>query len=390
MKNRKLLILHTECVSLRGGEKYLYETIKRLPKSLRVILCLETVSPYWNKRFSARGIAVFHLWKPLFGYWFFLPLTVLVNCYRLKEVVDDHTVVLATNFPLNFLAVLLSKKTVVFCFEPLSIFYDRVRICTMSFRAKILLIMARMCYQWFDAYAIRRASVLATLNAHVALYIKNRYKRTPDVYLPNGVDHKIFFPINNRASHNHLILLHSTDYTILKGTELLIRSLRKVVQQYPNIEVRISESVNNSVEKEKYLALVNSLHLKKVVRFMGTISENQLPSFYQSGDVFCYLGSPYCGGGSTASLSVIEAQACGIPVLRSLGGDQEIVNSKTGYYIHDYSEKGIAKAILRFLLLSNSKRRSLSKGARQHAVKQFSWDKTADTLSKAVQKIYYA
>ena len=308
MKNRKLLILHTECVSLRGGEKYLYETIKRLPKQLRVVLCLETVSLYWSRRFRELGVTVAPLWKPRFGYWFFLPITILINYFCLLRVVDDHTVVLTTNFPLNFLGVILSKKSLVFCFEPLSIFYDQVRFNTMSFRAKFFLNIARTCYQWFDAYAIRHATLLATLNAHVAQYIINRYKRAPDLYLPNGVDHQIFFPTKKRSSRNHFILLHSTDYTMLKGTELLIRSLRRVVQRYPNIEVHISESINNSIEKEKYLSLISSLHLKKVVRFVGIISEDQLPSFYQSGDVFCYLGSPYCGGGSTASLSVFWGQ----------------------------------------------------------------------------------
>jgi glycosyltransferase involved in cell wall biosynthesis len=127
-----------------------------------------------------------------------------------------------------------------------------------------------------------------------------------------------------------------------------------------------------------------------VVRFVGTIPEKQLPSFYRSGDVYCYLGSPYCGGGSTASLSVVEAQACGIPVLRSLGGDGEIVDQKTGYYIHDYSEKGVARAIMRFLCLSQSKKRALSREARQHSIKEYSWNKTTNALVRAINTLSYA
>lgn len=390
MKNRKLIILHTECVASRGGEKYLFEITKRLPRQYAVTLYLERVSVYWKKRFQTSGITVSFLWKPRFGYWLLLPFTVLVNYFRLKHRVDNDTVVFATNFPLNFLGVLLSKKSLVFCFEPLSVFYDQARIKTMSVRSKTFLSLARFLYHSFDVYAIRHASILASLNSHVAQYILQRYKRAPDIYLSNGVNCRVFFPIKHSASHNHFVLLHSTDYTMLKGTELLIRSLPTVVQQHPTMKVRISESVGNPTEKEKYIYLVKALRLEKVVLFVGTLPESKLPSFYRSGDVFCYLGSPYCGGGSTASLSVIEAQACGIPVLRSLGGDGEILHSKTGYYIHSYSESGVADAILRFIQLSYSKKRSLSKKARQHIVKHFSWNKTANALGGIIQKMYYA
>lgn len=386
---QQLIVLHTEFTDLRGGEKYFYELIRRVSQKHAVSLYVENISPYWRERFNKSRANVYVLWKFPCCYWMLLPIALLINFIRLRGRVGEGSVVFATSFPLNYLAILLSKKTIVLCSEPLSIFYDSVRVRTMSIRAKLFVTIARVLYRPFDTYGIRHANVLATLNPHVASYIKNRYRRTPDVYLPNGVDHQIFSPVKRRVPHNRFILLHSTDYTTLKGTELLIRSMSRVVQRYSNIEVWISESVCNPTEKEKYISLVRSLHLEGAFRFVGTVSEKKLPSFYRSGDVFCYLGSPFCGGGSTASLSVIEAQSCGIPVLRSLGGNGEIVDQKTGYYIHDYSENGVAKEIVRFLRLPNSKKRMLSRAARHHSVKKFSWDKTANTLVSTINKLSY-
>lgn len=387
---RQLVVLHTEFLASRGGEKYFYELIRRVSKKYAVSVYVENISPYWIKQFNKLHINVYKLWRFPCCYWILLPITFLVNFFRLRKRVEEGSVVFATSFPLNYLAVLLSKKTIVLCSEPLSIFYDGVRIRTMSLRAKFFVTVARVLYQAFDMYAIHHASILATLNAHVASYIKNTYQRNPDIYVPNGVDGHFFSPIKRHSARNRFILLHSTDYTVLKGTELLIRSVVEVVRRYSDIEIYISESISNAVEKEKYTSLVRSLHLEGIIRFVGTIPEKQLPSFYRSGDVYCYLGSPYCGGGSTASLSVIEAQACGIPVLRSLGGDGEIVDQKTGYYIRDYSERGVARAIMRFLCLPQSKKCALSLAARQHSIKEYSWDKTTNTLVKAINTLSYA
>jgi len=386
---QQLIVLHTEFIALRGGEKYFYELIRRVSQKYAISLYVEDVSPYWEKQFNKLHVNVYKLWRFPCCYWILLPITFLINFFRLRKRVGEGSVVFATSFPLNYLAVLLSKKTIVLCSEPLSIFYDSVRVHTMSLRAKLFVTIARVLYRPFDTYGIRHANVLATLNVHVASYINNTYQRSPDIYLPNGVDHQIFSPVKRRVPHNRFILLHSTDYTMLKGTELLIRSISRVVRHYSDIEVHISESISDTIEKEKYTALVRSLHLEGEFQFVGTVSEKKLPSFYRSGDVFCYLGSPFCGGGSTASLSVIEAQSCGIPVLRSLGGNGEIVDQKTGYYIHDYSENGVAKEIVRFLRLPNSKKRMLSRAARHHSVKKFSWDKTANTLVSIINKLSY-
>lgn len=389
MNNRKLLILHTEFIASRGGEKYVYELTQRISKKYTVSLYTERIIPYWLERFKKKHINVCTLWKPVCCYWLVLPITLLVNFFRLKKTVGKNSVVFATNFPLSLLGVLLSKNSILFCFEPLPIYYDRIRIRIMSLRAKLFVTVSKLLYQRLDEYAIRHATVLATLNTHVASYIKRRYQRTPDVYLPNRVDYQFFSPIKRRSPRDRFILLHSTDYTVLKGTELFIRSLPRVIQRYSNIEAWISESIHNPIEKEKYTALIQSLRLTRVVRFIGTVSEKQLPSFYRSGDVFCFLGSPYCAGGSTASFSVLEAQSCGTPVLRSFGGEVEIIDRKTGYYIHDYSEEGVAKEIIRFLQLPNSKKRTLSQAARNYIIKQFSWNKTVNTFAKTIEKMPY-
>ena len=390
MITKRLVVLHTEFIALRGGEKYFYELMRRVSKKYAVSLYVENISPYWIRQFSRLHINVRKLWRSPCCYWMLLPIGFLINFFKVRGKIDGGTVVFATSFPLNYLAVLLSKRNIVLCSEPLSIFYDSVRIRTMSLRAKLFVTIARVLYQAFDMYAIHHTNILATLNVHVALYIKNTYQRSPDIYVPNGVDGRFFSPVKRRSERNRFILLHSTDYTMLKGTELLIRSISRVMGRYSDIEVYISESISDAVEKEKYTSLVRLLHLEGVVRFVGTIPEKQLPSFYRSGDVYCYLGSPYCGGGSTASLSVVEAQACGIPVLRSLGGDGEIVDQKTGYYIHDYSEKGVARAIMRFLCLSQSKKRALSREARQHSIKEYSWNKTTNALVRAINTLSYA
>lgn len=109
--------------------------------------------------------------------------------------------------------------------------------------------------------------------------------------------------------------------------------------------------------------------------------------YYRSLDVFCYTGSPECGGGATASLSVIEAQACGVPVIRSIGNNDEIIDNMTGYAVNPNRGEDVAGAIIKFNKLTNSQRRTMKKNARKYVLRYFSWNKSVSTLNRLIQTL---
>lgn len=385
---RRLHVLHTESIYSRGGEKYLFELLKRVGGSHDVTLHLHRISPHWRSRYNDARVQVKLLWTPPKLFWLLLPLTLIVNYVQLKRTVKHGDVLFATNFPMNFLSVIISSKAICHCFEPLAIFYDPIRISSLTPFSRFCVAVAKFFYAHLDKWAYTTSAILTSLGPSVEQYIMDTYGRKPDVYLPNGVDCTTFsYTTSHRSRTRRFLLGHSTDYTIFKGTEDFLGIISYLHSQGLPVRAVISESIPDRDVKIKYARFMKRAGINKLVKFIGNVKEQDLPKFYRSLDFFVYTGSPECAGGSTASLSVLEAQSCGTPVIRSRGDDREILHGKTGFYIdpHNHSQAGnILTSVFRLPMTTIQKMRL---AARRYVESRFDWAKTASILVRTISSL---
>jgi len=248
---------------------------------------------------------------------------------------------------------------------------------------------AKFLYAHFDKWAYRKTAILTALGPTVAPHIISIYGRDPDVYLPNGVDTNFFTPRkSHRAPMRRVFRIgHSTDYTIFKGTDDFLSILARFSSLRIPFHASISESITDKVVKRRYMDFIRKHGLSRHVTFTGNIRELDFPDFYRSLDVFVYTGSPESAGGSTASLSVLEAQACGTPVIRSGGDDREILSGKTGYYIDPHDHVASASALAKFLRKETSVRIRFKKSAQTYVKAHFNWEVTSRVLFGIVRRL---
>lgn len=387
-KIRTFHVFHTECLYSRGGEKYLYELLTRMSKRYTITLYIHRINVYWRRRYEESNIRTQLLWTPRRFYWLVLPYTIWRNVGVLRKQIRNNDVIFATNFPVNLMGVLVSDKTLCHCFEPIAIFYDHLRIKSLPTFSRICVTVARLCYSWLDKYAVRNCAILTTLNTSVTPHILATYGKQPDAYIRNGVDCDFFSPSPAKRKKSQITLLgHSTDYTIFKGTEQLFEILRELKQMTTNFRVIITESIHDQSMFQKYTDTIARYGLTKYVSFAGNLTENRMKQFYRTIDYYIYTGSPHSAGGSTASLSVLESQACGTPVIRSVGNDDEIIHPETGYYIDPDNPAAAAHTIFRVITFSQPKRASMRAAARKHVVEKHSWDVASKTLERIIQKL---
>lgn len=389
LTKQQLHVLHTESIYSRGGEKYLFELLKRVKKNRNVHLYLHRISPHWLRLYQKNGVPVTLLWTPRRLFWLLLPLTLFINFFELKKTTKKTDALFATNFPMNFLAVCISNKAICHCFEPLAIFYDPIRISSLSPFSRFCVAVAKLLYAPLDRWAYTKSAVLTALGPSVEPYIMETYGRKPDMYLPNGVDCNFFSysEANHKKRGEAFILGHSTDYTIFKGTDDFLAIVSELHKKGLRFAARVSESIPDSETKKKYVSYIKQNNLENVVQFVGNLSERKLPEFYRSLDVFVYTGSPECAGGSTASLSVLEAQSCGTPVVRSRGDDHEIINKKTGWYINPHNHEESSDVLASALLLSKNTKRGMKRAARNYIYSHFDWNITGRILIRAIKKL---
>ncbi|KLE01638.1 glycosyltransferase [Aliarcobacter butzleri] len=153
--------------------------------------------------------------------------------------------------------------------------------------------------------------------------ILKEYTKTNIDLLPNIVDDFFFQKeFQNKISKN-FIFLHIASLDKNKNQELLIKSFEKIAKLNHNVYLNIA----GSGYMKKYLeSLVKKLDIQKQVNFLGRISQEKVRDEMMNSDCFV-LSSNF----ETFGVVLIEALACGLPLIATkCGGPEDIINKQNG------------------------------------------------------------
>lgn len=164
-----------------------------------------------------------------------------------------------------------------------------------------------------------------------------------------------------------------------KNVGSLIRAFAKLVKHYSNnLKNRILviggdvPTISNPL-LEDVKGIAKSLGIEDKVKFVGKLPDEELAYFYNGSDFFVFP-SLYEGFG----LTVLEAMACGTPVIASQIGAVREVAQDTVHYFHPDREDELIQSMNRFLtdqvLKEELRVRALNRA------RQFSWEKSAKIL----------
>ena len=124
----------------------------------------------------------------------------------------------------------------------------------------------------------------------------------------------------------------------------------------------------------------NELKLGNNVKFIGFVADEDLPALYSDADVFAYP-SLYEGFG----LPIIEALACGTPVLTADNSCLPEAGGPGALYVDAEDTEDIAAGIVR-LCTDQSIRTQLSHAGQIHAG-YFTWERSATQLLETYRKV---
>lgn len=125
--------------------------------------------------------------------------------------------------------------------------------------------------------------------------------------------------------------------------------------------------------------LPKKLGIEDRVKFLGYVPDKDLPALY-SGAIALTFPSLFEGFG----LPILEAQACGCPVITSNLSSMPEVGGKGAIYVNPYSIEDIIRGILR--LRSGQVREKLIKAGFEN-VSRFSWEKTARETLRVLKEV---
>ncbi|MDA1278931.1 MAG: glycosyltransferase [Chloroflexi bacterium] len=198
--------------------------------------------------------------------------------------------------------------------------------------------------------------------------------------VPPGVDLTRFRPISQQQSRDYLgygpekNVLFVGRLEPLKGLDNLLRAFASL-KNSNSIRLNVVGGDENSSEKARLMTLATRMKLNQSIRFIGPVSQEELPMHYNAADV-CVLPSYY----ESFGLAALEASACGRPVVASaVGGLPTIVlDGVTGYLVPPQRADTMAERLC-VLLDDHVLRSTMGAAARVHA-ESLSWDRSCDSL----------
>jgi glycosyltransferase involved in cell wall biosynthesis len=164
----------------------------------------------------------------------------------------------------------------------------------------------------------------------------------------------------------------------IKNLENLIRAFRLVSVRDPTSNLVI---VGEGPSKKDLISLTKKLDLEQKVLFTGAMRYEDLPGIYNMADVFV-LPSLY----ESFSLVVLEAAACGVPIVISDEAEAIIqtIGSDALFRVNPHSIDSISQGILS--ALSCGKNCKITDLALQRVL-NLDWDQNARLITKIYESV---
>lgn len=203
--------------------------------------------------------------------------------------------------------------------------------------------------------------------------------------LRNAVDINRFKPSknmefrhNNKIYDNDILILFIGHLETFKGIFELLYSFHRIKLDHKNIKLMV---VGEGHEEEKVRNIVSKYKLDNFVIFAGKVSPETIQNYYQMADIFTLPS--YTEG---LPLVVIEAMACGLPVVVStVGGIPELVKDDVNGFLVPPKDKASLTKKLKKLVDDIDLREKFGRKALETVDDEFNIDKKVDKLIEIYQ-----
>jgi glycosyltransferase involved in cell wall biosynthesis len=202
-----------------------------------------------------------------------------------------------------------------------------------------------------------------------------RYTSKPVTVTPFGVDCQVFSPKQGKEERRPLVIGTVKTLDQPYGVEYLIRAFALVAERFSERDVRLVIAGDGPLRRSLE-ALAKQLRLSDRIDFLGLISQEIVPTVLRTFDVFAALSLRESFG-----VAVLEASACGIPVVASnVDGLPEVVeDGLTGFLVPPADPMAAATALLG-LLTDRTRREQMGVAGRSFVLGRYEWGRTAKRM----------
>ena len=329
------------------------------------------------------------LQKPLFlrGYFDMLWLS--------AKVESSHQVLNPHHWPAQWGAAWLKRKRggkVIWMCNDVPDFFQKAR-CPRSIKSAILVPLYWL-YYFYDRRQNRKVDLTLLLSNWAESEFKKIYHGRTHV-VRSGSDPTRFAPGGDRGrirtrfgfAEDEFVLLWLGIFMPHRRLEDAIEAAGHLASQGTKIRLLLAGSDRSYPEYLSSLqSLVNRLGLQQVVIFSGKVADEEIRDFYAACDSFVFPNDQQTWG-----LVVLEAMACGCPVLVSEGaGVHEVLTDGDNALLFPPRNPEALAEKVEALASQPALRRKIAQNGMQLARDTYNWDRFAEQISRVCREVVHS
>ncbi len=211
--------------------------------------------------------------------------------------------------------------------------------------------------------------------------------------IPAGIDTKQFKPAKGNAAlarqigipDDAKVLLFVGRFVPEKGIMFLIDAFSKLAAKDEKLHLMLRGSgpLEASIRER-----ASQLGISRRIHMLGFVKYSQMPEYYNICDVFCLPSTPAKGWLEQFGFVLMEAMACGKPVVSTTSGSipEVVTHGKAGLLVAHSDSDALASA-LGELLDDSAKRKRFGKAARELVLAQYDLDLVARKLAAVFKNV---
>lgn len=207
------------------------------------------------------------------------------------------------------------------------------------------------------------------------------------VQLRPGVDHRVFRPGAGGVAVKQRYGLTGRPVVVCvsrlvprKGQDVLLRAWPAVRRQVPDAVLLL---VGGGPARHRLRRLAAATGVADAVVFTGSVPRDELPAYFDAGDVFAMPCRSRLGGLDVEALGMVflEAAACGLPVVAGAAGGavDAVRDGDTGYLVDGRRPAAVAARLVQ-LLTDPAAAAAMGERARRWVLQEWQWPPQAARL----------
>jgi len=243
--------------------------------------------------------------------------------------------------------------------------------------------------RWITCYSLRNSTVFLCDCAEVKRRVQQLMDYSEDriVELPWGTDLDKFFPRTNGSTvrsslgwGGNFVLLSTRSWEPVYGIDILLQAFELASKSNPVLRLILLGTGSHSNLIQRY---IDQKGLAKVIAMPGMIEHHDLKEYFNAADLYIS-----CSSSDGTSVSLLEAMACGLPVVVSdlPCNRQWIKEGENGWLATVRDPRIFASKILN--AVSCSVRKQIGLRNRRLAEDRANWDRNSSVLLETYRKLF--